>query len=191
MARNPLIPRTPGQQAVDRLLNQTIPQLIQNQQRRQEREEDIARADRIREENLARDQARYEKAQERLNKQDQKDLITNAEDNFVKAQTAYGKGNQELGDTYLEGLFHNIMKLKAAPFNLEEYKQTQVTNKGIKDKYTTLQNNFYLSKDPQKNLDALLQHYEKHSDVLDYQTTIQPVLERSDKLLRRKICRYL
>ncbi len=178
MARNPLIPRTPGQQAVDRLLNQTIPQLIQNQQRRQEREEDIARADRIREENLAIDQAKYEKAQERLNKQDQKDLITNAEDNFVKAQTAYGKGNTELGDTYLERSFSQYNEAgKAAPFNLEEYKQTQVTNKGTRDKFQTLQNNFYLSKDPEKDLDALLQHYEKHSDVLDYQTTIQPVLE--------------
>ena len=60
MARNPLIPRTPGEQAVDRLLNQTLPQLIQNQQRKQEREENIARADRIREENLAIDQAKKE-----------------------------------------------------------------------------------------------------------------------------------
>ena len=66
MARNPLIPRTPGQQAVDRLLNQTIPQLIQNQQRRQEREEDIARADRIRKEDLAIDQERYNDRIEQL-----------------------------------------------------------------------------------------------------------------------------
>ena len=40
VARNPLIPRTPGEQAVDRLLNQTLPQILQNQQRKQEREDD-------------------------------------------------------------------------------------------------------------------------------------------------------
>ena len=60
MARNPLIPRTPEEKAVDKLLNQTLPQLIENQQRKQEREENIARADRIREEDLARDKERYE-----------------------------------------------------------------------------------------------------------------------------------
>lgn len=178
MARNPLIPRTPGQQAVDRLLNQTIPQLIQNQQRKQEREEDIARADKIREENLAIDQERYNDRQTRLKEQDQKDLIANADGNFVRAQDAYGKGNTELGDTYLDKSFSQYNEAgKAAPFELETYKKTQVTNKNTRDKFQTLQNNFYLSKDPEADLTILLKHYEDNSDVLNYQTTIQPVLE--------------
>jgi len=178
MARNPLIPRTPGQQAVDRLLNQTIPQLVQNQQRKQEREEDIARADKIREENLAIDQERYNDRIERQNKQDKKELEDNAYGNFVRAQTAYNKGDMALGDTYLDKSFSQYNEAgKAAPFKLEEFKQTQVTNKSTKDKYQTLQNNFYLSKDPEKDLTALLKHYEDNSGVLDYQTTIQPVLE--------------
>ena len=178
MARNPLIPRTPGEQAVDRLLNQTLPQLIQNQQRRQEREEDIARADRIRKEDLAIDQERYNDRIEKEAKQEKKDLEDNAYGNFIRAQDAYGKGNIELGDTYLDKSFSQYNEAgKAAPFNPEDFKKTQVDNKNIKDKFQSLQNDFYLSKNPEEDLTNLLKHYEDNSDVLDYQTTIQPVLE--------------
>jgi hypothetical protein len=45
MARRPLYPQLPGEQAVDRLLNQTLPNLIQQRQQRQEREQ--SRQDRL------------------------------------------------------------------------------------------------------------------------------------------------
>lgn len=45
MARKPLYPQLPGEQAVDRLLNQTLPNLIQQRQQRQEREQ--SRQDRL------------------------------------------------------------------------------------------------------------------------------------------------
>ena len=39
MARRPLYPATPGETAIDRLLNQTIPNVINAERDRQEREE--------------------------------------------------------------------------------------------------------------------------------------------------------
>ena len=39
MARRPLYPRTPGETAIDRLLNQTLPNIIKEESARNEREE--------------------------------------------------------------------------------------------------------------------------------------------------------
>jgi hypothetical protein len=48
MARRPLYPNLPGEQALDRLLNQTLPNLVQQREAKIQREEDIRRQDRIR-----------------------------------------------------------------------------------------------------------------------------------------------
>lgn len=180
MARNPLIPRTPGEQAVDKLLNQTLPQLLQNQQRKQEREENIARADRIREEDIARDNERYKDKIEKENKDDGIRAQNDAYNTFIKAQQAYKSDNISLGDSYLDQSFKMYQQAGiAAPFTLETYKQNEVTNKKTLDTFTDKQNDFYLAKgeDVQTKLQDVVTHYENNSDILDYKTTIQPVLE--------------
>ena len=75
MARRPLYPVTPGETAVDRLLNQTLPNILKEERARQEREE-------LREEERARYAAEF---QYRVNRDTKID-----NDNFRKEDIGYG-----------------------------------------------------------------------------------------------------
>tara|TARA_R100000734_G_C3319012_1_gene114022 strand:- start:5738 stop:7582 length:1845 start_codon:yes stop_codon:yes gene_type:complete len=74
MARRPLYPVTPGETAIDRLLNQTLPNILKEERERQEREE-------LREEERARYSAEFKYRVERDTKYDS--------DNFKKQDTDY------------------------------------------------------------------------------------------------------
>ena len=71
MARRPLYPVTPGETAIDRLLNQTLPNILKEERERQEREE-------LREEERARYSAEFKYRVERDTKYDS--------DNFKKTR---------------------------------------------------------------------------------------------------------
>ena len=67
MARNPLYPTTPGQTAVDRLLNETLPRIISDKEAANERQQvrDDALAQRTIENTLARDKFNFDKEEAR------------------------------------------------------------------------------------------------------------------------------
>lgn len=188
MARNPLIPRTPGEQAVDRLLNQTLPQLIQNQQRKQEREENIARADRIREEDLARDKERYEARIEKDAKDEDKRTEEQAYTYYITAQERYNQGKDSQGESLLEKSSEMYTKLGiAAPFVLEDEKTFYQDKRTAMDGFESARQNFMLAKsdDVETELENIVKFYEDNKKFLDSKTTLQPilnhVLENSDQ----------
>ena len=75
VARRPLYPVTPGETAIDRLLNQTLPNILKEERARQEREE-------LREQENARYAAEFKYRVDRDTKIDS--------DNFKKQNTSYG-----------------------------------------------------------------------------------------------------
>tara|TARA_R100001510_G_scaffold57183_1_gene64476 strand:+ start:881 stop:2404 length:1524 start_codon:yes stop_codon:yes gene_type:complete len=179
MARNPLIPRTPGEQAVDRLLNQTLPQLIQNQQRKQEREENIARADRIREEDLARDQERYQARIEQDGKDRDKRTEEQAYTYYITAQQRYSQGEDSQGEALLEKSSKMYTELGvAAPFVLEDEKTFYQDKRTAMDGFESARQNFMLAKagDVETELDNIVKFYEDNKKFLDSKTTLQPIL---------------
>ena len=187
MARNPLIPRTPGEQAVDRLLNQTLPQILQNQQRKQEREENIARADRIRKEDLARDKERYEYKIEQEAKDDDKRTEEQAYTYYITAQERYNQGKDSQGEALLEKSSKMYTELGiASPFVLEDEKTFYQDKRTAMDGFESARQNFMLAKagDVETELDNIVKFYENNKKFLDAKTTLQPilnhVLENSD-----------
>jgi hypothetical protein len=77
MARRTLYPTTPGETAIDRLLNQTLPNILKEERARQEREE-------LREEEKARYQAEFQYRVERDTKTD-RDNFNSQFDNYYLA----------------------------------------------------------------------------------------------------------
>lgn len=77
MARRTLYPTTPGETAIDRLLNQTLPNILKEERARQEREE-------LREEEKARYQAEFQYRVERDTKTDRENF-SNQFDNYYLA----------------------------------------------------------------------------------------------------------
>jgi len=179
VARNPLIPRTPGEQAVDRLLNQTLPQLIQNQQRKQEREENIARADRIRKEDLARDKERYEYRIEQDAKERDKRTEEQAYTYYITAQQRYSQGEDSQGEALLEKSSKMYTELGiAAPFVLEDEKTFYQDKRTAMDGFESARQDFMLAKagDVETQLENVVKFYETNKKFLDSKTTLQPIL---------------
>ena len=189
MARRPLYPNLPGEQALDRLLNQTLPNLVQQREAKIQREEDIRRQDRIREENLAIDEKRYQENKDRINLNDKRDANDKIFNFKMNAIEAYEKGDMSKGDAYTDK-----MQQVASEYNIaiaddpEELKQSSVKRGEVKLTYQSYKTDFLRAKDPEsmnKALDSMIDLYEQNSDYIKWEDTIEPILvhifENKDK----------
>ena len=189
MARRPLYPNLPGEQALDRLLNQTLPNLVQQREAKIQREEDIRRQDRIRQENLAIDEKRYQENKDRINLNDKRDANDKIFNFKMNAIEAYEKGDMSKGDAYTDK-----MQQVASEYNItiaddpEELKQSSVKRGDVKNTYQRYKTDFLRAKDPEsmnKALDDMIDLYEKNSDYIKWEDTIEPILvhifENKDK----------
>ena len=143
MARRPLYPNLPGEQALDRLLNQTLPNLVQQREAKIQREEDIRRQDRIREENLAIDEKRYQENKDRINLNDKRDANDKIFNFKMNAIEAYENGDMSKGDAYTDK-----MEQVASEYNItiaddpEELKQSSVKRGEVKLTYQSYKTDF-------------------------------------------------
>jgi len=189
MARRPLYPNLPGEQALDRLLNQTLPNLVQQREAKIQREEDIRRQDRIREENLAIDEKRYQENKDRINLNDKRDANDKIFNFKMNAIEAYEKGDMSKGDAYTDK-----MEQVASEYNItiaddpEELKQSSIKRGEVKLTYQSYKTDFLRAKDPEsmnKALDSMIDLYEQNSDYIKWEDTIEPILvhifENKDK----------
>ena len=189
MARRPLYPNLPGEQALDRLLNQTLPNLVQQREAKIQREEDIRRQDRIRQENLAIDEKRYQENKDRINLNDKRDANDKIFNFKMNAIEAYEKGDMSKGDAYTDK-----MQQVASEYNIaiaddpEELKQSSIKRGDVKLKYQSYKTDFLRAKDPEsmnKALDSMIDLYEQNSDYIKWEDTIEPILvhifENKDK----------
>jgi len=189
MARRPLYPNLPGEQALDRLLNQTLPNLVQQREAKIQREEDIRRQDRIRQENLAIDEKRYQENKDRINLNDKRDANDKIFNFKMNAIEAYEKGDMSKGDAYTDK-----MEQVASEYNItiaddpEELKQSSIKRGEVKLTYQSYKTDFLRAKDPEsmnKALDSMINLYEQNSDYIKWEDTIEPILvhifENKDK----------
>lgn len=180
MARKTLYPRLPGEMAMDKLLNQTLPNILQQRQARLDREEDIARQDRIRQENLAINERRYQEGRA--------DAAIKREEEFsdkmftlkMQALNHYEDGNFSAGDATID----KIIKDSAGSsytlgFNPEELRTDGQRRGNVRSKHKSITTNFYQAKDSaavESSIDQILTHYKENSDIIDFDRDVQPIL---------------
>lgn len=180
MARKPLYPQLPGEQAVDRLLNQTLPNILQQREQRLQRQEDIARQERIRKEDIARSDARYldAKAEKDLERNDR---ISNQIFTLrTGALERFEDGDFSAGDAYID----RISKISSKngivlDFNPEELRTEGQRIGNIKSAYNSMTTNFYQAKDSaavESSIGQIMDYYKANSDVIDFDRQVQPLL---------------
>ena len=115
MARRPLYPATPGETAIDRLLNQTIPNVINAERDRQEREE-------IRAEDLRRYNEDMRYRAERDGVDDFRKFKTEFDTGFSNVKKAILTNDYDLAKVELDALTLNINDPTNAKHMTEEYR---------------------------------------------------------------------
>jgi len=180
MARNPLYPKLPGEQAVDRLLNQTLPNILQQREQRLQRKEDIQRQERIRQEDIERSDARYldSKAEKSLERNDK---ISNEIFQLrTGALERFEDGDFSAGDAYID----RIVKVASdngttLDFNPEELRTKGQRIGNVKSTYNSMTTNFYQAKDSaavESSIGQIMDYYKDNSDVIDFDRQVQPLL---------------
>ena len=179
-ARKPLYPQLPGEQAVDRLLNQTLPNILQQREQRLQRQEDIQRQERIRKEDIARSDARYldAKAEKDLERNDR---ISNQIFTLrTGALERFEDGDFSAGDAYIDRIAKvsrdNGMTLD---FNPEELRTEGQRIGNVKSAYNSMTTNFYQAKDSaavESSIGDIMDYYKANSDIIDFDRQVQPLL---------------
>ena len=180
MARNTLYPRLPGEMAVDKLLNQTLPNILQQRQARLDREEDIARQEKIRQENLAINERRYQ--QGRADKDLEKAEAFSDKMFTLKMQALghYEAGNFSAGDATIDKIVKDSTGSSyTLGFNPEELRTEGQRRGNVKSKHKSITTNFYQAQDSaavESSIDQILTHYKENSDIIDFDRDVQPIL---------------
>ena len=180
MARNTLYPRLPGEMAVDKLLNQTIPNILQQRQARLEREEDIARQEKIRQENLDINERRYQEGRADAAIKRKEEFSDKMFTLKMQALGHYEDGNFSAGDATID----KIVKDSAGSsytlgFNPEELRTDGQRRGNVRSKHKSITTNFYQAKDSaavESSIDQILTHYKENSDIIDFDRDVQPIL---------------
>ena len=146
MARDTLIPRTRGDIAIDKLLNQTLPRILENQQRRQDRQQN--RQDTLDAIEREKERWKFSKEQTAIEnaRADEKSLITKL-DSFSKvAYESAAVGKFELGASQLQGakdyFEKNHPSFDLSPYNIdasiEEFNTTGSARNSFEQDYEKL-----------------------------------------------------
>lgn len=180
MARKTLYPRLPGEMAVDKLLNQTIPNILQQRQARLDREENIARQDRIRKENLEIDETRYQERRADLAIEREQQFSDKMFNLKISALEHYEDGNFAAGDATIDKIIKDAANSSyTLGFNPETLKADGQRRGNVKSAYRSLTTNFYQAKDSaavESSIDAILTNYKDNSDIIDFDRDVQPIL---------------
>ena len=115
MARRPLYPATPGETAIDRLLNQTIPNVINAERDRKERQE-------IRAEDLRRYNEEMDYRAERDGVDDFRKFKTEFDTGFGNVKKAILTNDYDLATVELDALTLNVNDPTNAKHMTEEYR---------------------------------------------------------------------
>jgi|7_EtaG_2_1085326.scaffolds.fasta_scaffold00225_28 hypothetical protein len=159
MARDTLIPRTRGDIAIDKLLNQTLPRILENQQRRQDRQQN--RQDTLDAIEREKERWKFSKEQTAIEnaRADEKSLITKL-DSFSKvAYESAAVGKFKLGAAQLQGAKDYFEKnhpgFDLSPYNIdasiEEFNTTGSARNSFEQDYEKL-----LTENPQDDGSAFL-----------------------------------
>jgi len=190
MARKTLYPRLPDETALDKFLNQTLPRIQERRAAAERREEDIARADRIRKENLERDQERY--LQDQRDKQERFE-IQREETAFgyhAKGLEAISEGNDTLGLSYLQR--SNLLYTKGGRMNPygspDNVYQGAIERRGVLDSFNSYAQALYTAQPGQAQVDAwnnLTEYYNENSNNLNYNSTMGRVMSQLNNQYKR------
>ena len=177
MARRPLYPQLPGEQAVDRLLNQTLPNLIQQRQQRQEREQ--SRQDRLEQQRINNQFTRDSfalKEREYIDRQ-KDESIENINLIISKANGAVDDGDFDTGFKILE---RAEIKAKAGKYtkdNLEQFDFQLIRDSMTKKK--TVEDGFNALDKTWGNASSTPAQIEEANEV--FMTEIYPSLDSNER----------
>ena len=190
MARKTLYPRLPDETALDKFLNQTLPRIQERRAAAERRQQDISRADRIRQENLDIDRQRYEK--EQADKQIRFD-IQREETAFgyhAKGLEAISEGNDNLGLSYLQR--SNLLYTKGGRMNPygspDNVYQGAIERRGVLDSFNSYAQALYTAQPGQAQVDAwnnLSEYYNENSNNLNYNSTMGRVMSQLNNQYKR------
>ena len=144
MARNPYLPQTAGETAVDKFLNQILPRMIDKREQKNEREE-------VR----AEDKRRYE-----IQQQQYKDRIREGREDYIEKQISDMRIRIASGDVKgLDAEIDRVARYQAkhglSMFNPVTFKDDLLDSSKDYDDLSELQNQFYQAKDTAGVVDAL------------------------------------
>lgn len=139
MARRPMFPRTPQENAIDKLLNQTLPQLLQQKEARNERDEQKAESLR-----------RYEDSRkDRFNDQQERRML-HVDSEMNQIEDLLADGNLVGYESRVERLGKYTQKygITGVDFNSHDYIEKGIKSQEDHKNFGNIRRDFYLAKNP-------------------------------------------
>ena len=139
MARRPMFPNTPQENAIDKLLNRTLPQLLQQKEAKNERDEQ--RAESLR---------RYEESRKDRFADQQERRMLHVDNEMNEIEDLLADGNLVGYEARVERLGKYTQKygITGVDFNSHDYIEKGIKSQEAHTKFGDIRRDFYLAKNP-------------------------------------------